>query len=114
MTVGPDAGYVRCVVEMGEAAARWLSEHGRDGVRFSLPPQRLMVVVPLSHPLALVLLADNKPSRKLLLAMDRAADGKGTLMQATFVLREMGLPFEEWSQEKLANLMKAVSKGGVS
>lgn len=103
MSVELDEGYVRCIVEMAEAALRWLREHGAEGVRFSLPPPDWMVIVPL--PVAVAMVAESEASRELLLAMDRAVDGKGTLFQASIVVRELGLPHEWWSESKLAALL---------
>lgn len=112
MTVQLDPNYVEDVVRMGEAAERWLAEHGREGIRFSVPPREWMVIVPLSSSVAMALLADSELSWTLLRVMNGAAEGRGTLFQAGIVIRELGLPHEEWSDEKIARLLKAA--GGVS
>ena len=107
------ASYVECVQKMLKAAADWVACRGRVGVLFTLPSQDVALAAPLSAPW-IDLLAATEKARELLVHVDEQTGHEATCLQACFVVRELGLPFEEWNNDKLAALLRGARGAGLS
>jgi hypothetical protein len=95
------------------AALEWIKLYGTDELYFSVPPLECLLLAPLTRS-TIPLLADTSMAVLFLIRLDLRTGHEGTCAQACFVIRHLGLPFEEWSAEKMHDSLKLLTKGGTS
>ena len=96
------AGYVQCVEQMFRSARSWLSVNDYRTLRFRLPPQDVQLVAELTA--AASWLSATPAARRFLEFLDHETKLEATAFQACILVRELGLPFEEWPPEEVEAL----------
>ncbi len=102
-------GYQDCLAKMYSRARAWSLVCGLDGLRFTLPPLKMMVIAPLTDQV-IAMLGANEKTRQLLRELDEATDHEATVAMTCTIVRACGFPVEDWSEAYCATL---VSRGGI-
>jgi len=99
-----NAAYLKTMKKIALAAVKWLETHDRAGLAFSLPPEGVMFIAPLSDD-TIAMLAPNRRSRAFLRALDSATAMEATAFQVCQVIRAMDLPLTDWPESYIAELV---------
>ena len=103
-------GYTKCVTKMLYAGIAWIRKNGLTGLEFRLPPQEIGLVGAL--PVLIPRLARTDPARRFLRALEAAAPREATAMQAICVVGMLELPYTEWTESEMADLVSRAAGRG--